>query len=327
MRLKFFLLCSFLTVFTLFMISWTHLVLALSESSISIDVNPGSPAPYQNTTITLSSFSANLDSVLISWFIDGKSSLSGIGKKSFSLTTKASNSETKVVVKIFLPDGEIDKNITIRPSTLVLLWQANDSYVPPFYKGKAMPITGSEIKIVAMPEIKIAGTLINPKNMTYNWTIDSNNSPADSGYGKNFLIYVNDYLENLSNVGVKASTVDQKYSSASNISVNTINPEIIFYRENSSLGTIWENALSDNYKIQGEEIITAMPYFISPKDLRRPELIFNWSINDRTINTYNKNLIPLKAQTGTTGTSKLRLNVENTSAIFQTANKEININF
>jgi len=33
---------------------------------------------------------------------------------------------------------------------MVLLWQADDSYVPPFYEGKALPSPNSEIKVVAM---------------------------------------------------------------------------------------------------------------------------------------------------------------------------------
>ena len=307
-----------------------NVVLAVSPSAISVNIAPANPAPYENVTITLSSFAANLDSVNIVWLVDGKTALSGIGKKSFSITAKAVNTETNIEARIFLPDGEIDKRITIKPSVMVLLWQANDSYVPPFYKGKALPTADSEIKVVAMPEITVNDVLVNPKNMTYSWKQDYKNMQNASGYGKNFFTYINDYLENSSQVGVTASTLDQKYQSEASINIATNNPpEIVFYKKDVKMGMVWEQALSNGHLIQGEEIIVAEPYFISPKDWRRPELVYYWSLDGRSVNVLNylKNFMPLKAEAGTSGISKLKLEIENTDKIFQTAQKEINIQF
>jgi len=321
------LLCLSIILMVFFM--GNNSALAVSSSSISVDISPSSPIPYQNVTITLNSFAANLDSVNIIWLVDGKTALSGIGKKSLSITAKAANSETRVDAKIMLPDGEIDKTIIIKPSIMVLLWQANDSYVPPFYKGKALPTADSEIKIVAIPEITVNGSVIKPENMTYSWKLDYNNLPSSSGYGKNFFTFINDYLENANTVSVTASTTDQKYQSEASISVATSNPEIHFYKKDAQLGTSWEQALLSGHIIQGEEIVVAEPYFISPKNWRRPELLFYWSIDNRSVGVpaFSKNLIPLKTMEGVSGTSKLKLEIENTDKIFQTAKKEINIQF
>ena len=303
--------------------------LAVEPSSILVDIVPENPAPLENTTITLKSFSANLDSVSISWFVNDKSVLSGIGKKSFSVNAPNAGSETKVTARIFLPDGEIEKRVIIRPSVMVLLWQANDSYVPPFYKGKALPSADSEVKVVAMPEIRTAGGLLDPKNMTYAWNKDYNNAQEGSGYGKNFFLYTNDYLENSNNIGVIASTTDQKYSSEANINIGIALPKISFYKKDNESGIIWDKALSDRHRIQNDETIMAAPYFISPKDIRNPELIFNWLINDNLVNIkgLQKNLMPLKVQAGISGTSKLKLQIENQGKIFQSASKEINVEF
>jgi hypothetical protein len=327
MRIKFLLIP--LGVLAIFIAFLAPNVLAVSPSSISVSINPPNPAPYASVTITLSSFAANLDSVNIVWLEDGKTVLSGVGKKSYSTTTKKENVETRIEARIFLPDGEINKNISIRPAVMVLLWQANDSYVPPFYKGKALPTADSEIKIVAMPEIVVNGSKVAPDKMTYNWKLDYNNQPNDSGYGKNAFVFTNDYLENSNTVSVVASTTNQQHSSEASINVTTVNPEISFYKRDATLGTLWEQALFNNYLIQGEEIVIAEPFFISPKNWRRPELIFNWSINNRSVvvPNYLKNLMSLKTAEGVTGTSILRLDIENTDKIFQTAKKEINIQF
>ena len=102
-----------------------------------------------------------------------------------------------------------------------------------------------------------------------------------------------------------ASTVDQKYSSEGSIDIGTTQPKILFYKNDANLGTIWEQALSDGHKIQGDEVIEAAPYFISPKDIRIPTLTWDWSINDSLISVlgFRPNLIPLKVQEGTSVTT------------------------
>ncbi len=82
-----------LIIFSLF---FAFHAFAISPSSISVDVAPPNPAPNENVTITLSSFAANLDSVSISWFVNGKSVLTGVGKKSFSITAGPAGSSITV---------------------------------------------------------------------------------------------------------------------------------------------------------------------------------------------------------------------------------------
>ncbi|MEK7471200.1 MAG: hypothetical protein AAB623_00945 [Patescibacteria group bacterium] len=326
MKLRF-LLLSFITLIIL----GTFLPLKVRATSIDIFVNitPENPDPGENVNITLKSYVNNLDIVLISWSVNGKKVSSGIGQKSFSITAPRAGEETNVIATTSLPDGTVDTKIIIRPLVMILLYQAMDSYVPPFYKGKALPSPDSKVKIVALPEIKSGSNLVDPKNLTYTWTKDYNNNQDDSGYGKNSLTYINDYLDNSNNIGVTAGTTDQKYSSTGSINVGMTEPKIIFYKNDAKLGTIWEQALSDGYKIIGDEIIEAAPYFISPSDIRIPTLTWDWFINDETVNApiYRKNTLPLKAQAGTSGTSKIRLEINNKYKIFQNTVKEINVDF
>ncbi len=302
---------------------------AASPSSISVDINPENPAPNENVTITLSSYASNLDSVDITWSVNNKSTLSGIGKKSFSINAPGVGGEISVTAIIALPDGNIEKRVTIRPSVMIMLWEATDSYVPPFYKGKAMPTMDSEIKIVAMPEIRTSSGIVNPKNMTYSWKKDYMNEQGASGYGKNYFIYVNDYLEDSNTIGVTTSTIDQNYSSSASIEVGVYQPKILFYKNDASLGTVWEHALPNGHKIVGEEIIEAAPYFISPGDIRIPTLLWSWFINDSLVSTIglSKNLMPVKVPEGTTGASKIRLEINNVYKLYENTTKEIDVIF
>jgi hypothetical protein len=300
-----------------------------AESDIFVNISPENPAPGENTNITLSSYLYDLNSVLISWKVDGKNSLSEIGQKTFSVNAPSAGKETTVLADIDLPDGVIEKKIIIRPTALVLLWQADDSYVPPFYKGKALPTPESEIKVVAMPEIKNGGSEVDPQSLLYTWQEDYNNQPDSSGYGKNYFIYSGDYLDSTNTISVTASTLDQKYSADANLNITTTQPKILFYSQDPDLGTLWENALKDGHKIQGSETIEAAPYFISPKDIRIPLLTWNWSINDNSVNVpnYAENLLPIQTQAGVSGTSKIDLTINNSYKIFESASQEINVSF
>ncbi|HTE49215.1 MAG TPA: hypothetical protein VK675_04895 [Candidatus Paceibacterota bacterium] len=323
-----FLLLSSISILAIFAVS-VSLVNAQSANDVLVNMAPDNPAPYENTTITLNSFVSDLDSVLISWSVNGKTITSAIGKKSFSTTAPAAGSETIVVATVSLPSGPMNVKITIKPSVMVLLWQAVDSYVPSFYKGKALPTESSKVKVVAMPEVKTSSGIVSPQNMTYAWKKDYTPGVDGSGYGKNFFLYSSDYLEDSNNISVVASTVDQQSSSDASIDIATSEPKILFYKNDTNIGTIWQNSLPDTHKIQGPEVVEAIPYFISPKEIRNPELVWSWFINDDPVylTTFRQDLMPLSVPQGTHGTSKLRLDISNDNKIFEAASKEINVEF
>jgi hypothetical protein len=302
---------------------------ASDPSNILVNMAPQNPDPGDNVTITLNSYANNLDSVLISWYANGKIVASGTGKKSFSITAPAAGAEIEVIAKTYLPEGSMDTRMVIRPAVMVLLWQAMDSYVPPFYRGKALPTPDSVVKVVAMPEVRVGSNLVDPNNMVYAWKQDYTNDQNGSGYGKNSFTYRNDYLDNSNNISVTASTVNQNYSSGANVDIATYQPKILFYKKDENMGTLWEQTLEDGHQIHGSEILQAAPYFISPQDIRIPTLIFSWFINDEQVAVpdYKKSLMPLQAQAGVSGTSKIKLRIDNSDKIFETAEKEIKVNF
>lgn len=299
------------------------------ENSVSVVTTPLSYGPNETVTITLGSYSVNLDTASIVWLVNGRNLASGIGRKVFTTTSGASGTLTKVMAKISLPEGELQKIINIRPASSTLLWEARDSHVPPFYKGKALPSKDSEIKVVAMPEIKLGSANIDPKTLIYNWKKDYSNEAEASGYGKTSFSYTNDFLENSNNVEVMISTPSGERSEIVSINIGTTTPEIIFYSKDSALGTLWEKSIKNGYMVRNGETLQAVPYFISPKDVRRPDVVFNWFVNGLPVSlpSYKKTFIPLGIQPGTSGTSILRLEIENTDKIFQSVKKEVELQF
>ncbi|MEK7175678.1 MAG: hypothetical protein AAB693_02670 [Patescibacteria group bacterium] len=299
------------------------------EEGIFINIKPENPEPLENVNVSIKSFSVNLDVVSISWFVDGKFIVSEIGKKSIPVRAGAAGSNTSVVAEISFSSGKVEKKVIISPSKIVMLWQAEDSFVPPFYKGKALASQETSIKIVALPEIKSGNELIDPKNMIYKWEKDYENVSAGADYGKNYFLYQNNYLENSENISVTASTLDQKSSAYAGIDVGMVNPKIVFYKKDEKLGNLWEKSVGDGYGVKNNDIIIAAPYFISPKEILSPLLSFSWFINDGLVNipSYKKHLLNLNTKEGVHGKAKIKLEIENKYKLFQTANKEIGVSF
>jgi len=318
-------LIAVFVLFGIFLIQKSEAV----STGVLIEMTPSSPAPGENTTITLKSYVDNLDSVMISWSVNGKKSSSGIGQKTFSVNAPEAGTETVVSAILALSSGTVEEKVSIKPAVMVMLWQATDSYVPPFYRGKALPSPDSEVKVVAMPEIKSGSSNISPSSMVYSWARDYNNYTEGSGYGKNYFSYINDYLDNSNYVAVKAATIDQKYSLNGSLNIGMTEPKIVFYKNDPKIGTAWQHAIGDTYTLEEPETVEAVPYFISPKQLINPVLTWDWSINDRQVQTekFKENLMPLQAPEGTHGSSKLRLEIANTEKLFQRTSKEINVQF
>lgn len=322
-----------LVLFFLLMVfgfSYSFVVFAAKEStSIIMHMIPANPAPNEEVDLTVKSYAEDLDGVLITWYVNGKIISSGVGQKSFKTITPPIGSESTVVANFAFPNVENQVTLVIKPTVMVLLWEAIDSYVPPFYKGKALASPDSFVKVVAMPEIDINGTMVDPKKMVYYWEKNFGNEENSSGYGKNSMTFKNDFLENSDNIGVVVNTTDQKYSSSGRIDIGMTNPTLSFYKKDTNLGILWEKVLEENHKIINDETIVAEPYYISPKDIRKPNLVFSWFIDDFIINrrSYKKNYLPLKVEEGSLGTSQIKLEIESTDKIFQSVEKSINVEF
>ncbi|MFZ2523593.1 MAG: hypothetical protein WAW92_04380, partial [Minisyncoccia bacterium] len=160
--------------------------LDLNESDIIMEIVPESPGSYQKVFVRLNSYITDINSANISWTLNGQIKASGLGIKTFDFMTGSLNSESNLIVTIQTREGFVlTKTAKIRPLDVDLLWQA-DSYVPPFYKGKAMFSHENQITFVAIPHIlNSAGQEVNPKNLIYKWTKDSIVMDSQSGYGKN----------------------------------------------------------------------------------------------------------------------------------------------
>ena len=300
------------------------------DTDIVLSISPQYPSQNQSVNATLNSHTTNLDKANIFWSVNNQETSGGIGKKSFSFKTGDAGSFSVLSVTIDTVDGQsISKTMTITPAELDMLWEAYDSYTPPFYKGKALVTSQGTLKIVAVPSIINQNGKVNINNLSYVWKKDSKTQSDSSGWGKNYFIFQNSYLDKGNIIEVKVSDISGGASTSGKITLNTTNPKILFYQNDPALGVKWERTLNNGFTINPNgETLTVEPYFFSPQNLNSADLVFDWSLNGEKIQTPSpKNILSIKPEAGQSGSATIKVVVNNIRTLFQSIEKQINVRF
>jgi hypothetical protein len=293
------------------------------NNSVVLTINPAYPEENQAVQATLSSYVLNLDNARISWILDGQTMLEGIGRKTFSFQVGSSEFQTALEAKIETLDGIlINKKILISPAKIDIFWEAYDAYVPPFYRGRSLPSAEGMIKVVAFPNAQ------NLAGFNYQWKLDGKNKPSSSGYGKNYFIYKNSYLEDSNAIKVIVSDIFGNGLGQESATIRLGRPEIVFYRKDPVLGIRWEEALTDWTTIAKDgETIVAEPYFLYPKNLNATGLSFNWLLNGERIENQNpKNYLSVKPGEKS-GNALIQLIINNGKVLFGDSEKKLRVSF
>lgn len=319
---------TFVFGFFIFMPSKTFAQIVSTD--ITLNIIPNNPEPKEDVIATITSFSVDLNKAFISWSIDGKEIGNGIGKKSITFQMYDLGSLLSLDVSIDTFDGQnVSKKLTITPTLVDMLWEATDSFVPPFYRGKTLVAPEGSFKVVAIPSINGVDGKINPNNLSYNWEQDGSMRPSLSGWGKDSLTFKNSYLEKENEIKVEVADITGKIKSEGKITLQTYTPRILFYKKDPFLGIQMNKSITSGYVVNKEgETLLAVPYFFSPKNLESPLLSFSWYLGGEKINTPKiKNEVNIRPQEGKSGSSNVRLFISNTKTLFQEAEKEVLVNF
>lgn len=156
-----------------------------SQLSLSLEMDPESPKPKSRVTFNLHSFQTDLGTADIAWFFNGKRIANGKGVTRVQTTFGDVGSVNVIRVTAETPSGlRGEKELAISPSTIKFYWWTN-TYVPGWYRGKALPAPGSVVMAQAIPSVPagIAATL------EYSWYLNDDIVAGASGIGKAVFPY------------------------------------------------------------------------------------------------------------------------------------------
>lgn len=294
---------------------------------LDVEVIPNYPKPNDWVFIEIALYTDNLDSADITWLKDGREVVSGKGLKEFSFRTGNIGEQTDIEIRIELLNGSsFSKKMTFNPADVDLTWEAN-SYVPPFYKGKALHPKQGLIKIVAMPEFVKNGKRTPPEDLIYEWSNDVSVYKNQSGYGKYAVVLNGSLLGKQEKIRVLVTDPVNNLVAESFLDISPVKPEIVFYENNPFYGYIFDQALSGRFNMKSPEVqIVSSPFYFTKEDL---DLIKNtWLLNGNNAPELSgSKTVVFRKPEEKSGQSSIFLRMENENRILQQAEKTLVVSF
>ncbi len=204
------------------------------------------------------------------------------------------------------------------------------SYVPPFYKGKALNSNQGNIVVVAFPEFfDASGRKMKTGELNYSWKKDGVVIGGSNGLGKNYFVYTGSVPIRDVEIEVTVTAPNTNLSANDQILIERGNPKIIFYENSPIYGIMTNKAIKDTVQMFVDEFsVIAIPYFFSVGYGTTPDLDYTWSLNGRTVPTQDpKNTFTVRQEVEGAGTANIDLKISNNVRIFQFTDNSFNINF
>lgn len=266
-------LCAVIAAVPIFVFAQTQV------TPIQYIVSPETPQPGEEVRIDLQGVGSFLGNSLITWSIDGKTVEQGVGDSSYVFTAGEVGVQKTVTVSVKTNSyGTLNKTITITPSTINLIWEA-DTTTPPFYRGRALYSGGSKVTVTAFPTITHNKTPIPQKALSYQWTLNDEPLQMVSGIGKNTLVFQGDQLKKYEEVGLDVYHGSTKVGHKT-LSIEAISPRIIFYQRNPLRGEMFNEAMTLQAPFTGNEMtLQAEPFFFANSSIKTKKLLYTWTID------------------------------------------------
>ncbi len=293
-------------------------------------MKPENPAPLQTVTLTLESYTYDLDRSKITWSVDGQNKTTDLGLREFTVQAGKNGHMTTVKAQVQTQqDGTVETEISFIPSAVDLIYESQ-SYTPPFYKGRSLNPNQGKVLVAAIPElIKTTGEKISSKSIIYSWKKNGTIDQSASGMGKDTFTFTGSVPIRDSVVEVTASSLDGTLTASKEITITNVDPKIIFYEDSPVYGIMMNKAIKSTVKMLTDEFsIFTAPYFFSTGYANTQDLDYTWSMNGKDIDSQDpKNSFTARVDKAGSGTANISLKISNNLRIFQIATNSYSINF
>ena len=294
---------------------------------VSLSVNPAAPSPGEQITIRAATPTFDKNSAVFDWTVSGKSrpDLSGPGKDTINIQAGDLGSLLRVEVSVSSPLGGGETSISLPISDLALTWFAQ-TYVPPWYKGKALPSAGSVVNIIAIPQIRLGGTNLRPENLIYSWGLDDDED-IFSGVGEQvFKIKISDLPGTSHHVRVVIEDAGKEFRRVGELFVVPASPHLEIYRS-SPLGGIEFGSTGSivSSGLRGEIDFAAEPFYFPVQ--RKRDLRFRWEVGGASIlgSVENQSLLSINTQGSPAGLVSLRALIESRDVFTSSLSRTITL--
>lgn len=296
--------------------------------NLKILLTPERPRGSEEVTAVASDNSNDLTRSTITWTVNGRVVKRGVGEKTVTFTTGDVGSVTTLTARIINPSGiPFEKTLRIRPADVELLYEAVNTYTPPFYRGKTLPAYEGDVRVVAVPRfISAGGARISSRNLLFTWHEGDRVRADVSGVGKDSFILKGRIPFRSVPISVEVSTTDQTIVAAGTTFVEQRQPTAALYEEHPLYGVLYNRALTAPFNLSGDEVrLTAAPFFLDGGGAS--SLQFRWLMNNVAVGDASEKTMVFRNTGGKGGEALVRVEVRNSSKIFQGASAETSVLF
>lgn len=256
-------------------------VLPSIEKALSITLTPAHPSPGESVRLEARSSAYDLSQSVLTWRVNGKAFASGEGATSADVVAGSLGSEINVSVEAVAPDGtKSSARAAIVPTSIDLLWES-DSYVPPFYEGRALPSAGTVLRLQAAPHFRSPGGGELPASgLTYTWRRNDEVIASVSGRGKFTATIPAPALFGVDVISVEAASFDGAFSGEASARIPSTEPTLALYENHPLFGILYNRALGGETLIPDSEMtFAAIPYFAEARSPNDRALNWSWRVN------------------------------------------------
>ncbi len=162
-----------------------------------------------------------------------------------------------------------------------------DSYVPPFYQGRALPSAGTDLRLEALARFtRPDGTLVPSADIVYTWHQDDRVVGNVSGLGQSSVVLPSPPLYGSTDIEVDAQTQDNTLEGTASIVLPSTQPVLLLYEDNPLLGLTFYHALGGETELSDVEMtFAAVPYFAEIQSPNDPRLAYAWTVNGSSVSS------------------------------------------
>ncbi len=254
------------------------------EGSVLIDMTPLHPHSGEKVHLTAQSNINDLSTALLTWTVNGKKFSSGIGLTQIDVTAGNLGESTQVTLDANIDPYKATAHIAITPTDVDILYES-DSFIPPGYRGRALPSAGTNVRVQAVTRfVRPNGSLVPPESILYVWKRNDAVLADISGFGKSSALISAPQLFSTDVISLEARTSDNSFSGVASVSYPSIEPQLLLYEDHPLFGLMMHRALSTQTFIpESEMTFDVMPYFAQAAGVADPSLHYVWRVNGKDV--------------------------------------------
>lgn len=259
------------------------------QQSFEFQITPKNPQPGEVVRVEAETYSFDVQRAAVVWKVNGTTVREGKGIREIQVEAGQFGSPITVSFSANLNGQTISETTQILPAVVDLIVEPQ-TYVPEGYKGKALPVHESQLRIVAIPTfIGSNGVRYSEGDIIFTWRDGVQVNQAASGLGKNVFLVDGPPRSREKEIRLDLETTDGAFVYSAFVTILPAQPEVVLYLINPLMGLELNRALSESIELPEEEItLSAEPYYFHGNTRGNADVRYEWRLNRSDIVSGNE---------------------------------------